>query len=1467
MSVAAISATLLISLFANPGLLSAREFVVKDVKANSTPLRLPGSNSVICGAMVYSDLWSQTDANGNFINPINPGIFTIQAKPGGEVKRINTINKLANMRAGTKVNSLYYVIGTTNYDSEGFLAIYNSNNWSLNSSAEIDVVNVPSDLTYDPVSGNVYGFFWNDATQEYDRFCRFDTYYGEATTISNVDRNGFALAANKDGEIYGIWGYTGWLIKINPQTGRYEQIGKTGFAPQYYNSLTFDDATGKLYWCANDGEGYSALLEVNTSTGKATELMHFEDNASFAGIFAMPYVVPDNAPGPVLNPEVNFTSIGAVTGNITFTAPAKSHNGGSLSGPLTILVSVNGGDPIQVSGVQPGQSVTTDMITFPAGALQIEITSANDEYIGDAVTLSAWAGEDLPGVVTDLKLADVNGVPTLSWTAPAAGENGGVINPDNLSYKVVRLTDNKAFDNITTTTFVDNDFAGSSALTYEVFAVNANGQGKGVKSNTVVFGEGYSIPFVEGFNNETAFSLWTIVDLNGNNTWEYDTKKKNLIFKYGDPELEGDDWIISPKMYLEKGKSYALTFDVNSYYKGYPENLRVMLGTACDPVSMTQQIIDLPNITNTKAESKRVVFRPAESGVYYLGFYCYSIAHNWQLTLDNIGVEEVDASVPGAVTDLSVKAAPMGALKAEISCVAPTSDSKGKPIDKPFRVLIYRDDLQDCICDFDGITAGMKINYTDETITKSDMYTYKLVSENDFGLGDEAVASAFVGVDVPGAVVNLKAFEDRSGNVMLSWEAPIAGANGGWYDDSNLTYKVMRSNDASVVAEKLETTSVVDNLNLAHQELLYYLVTPYAGNQKGQYNNTPLNGVFGPSIIAPVSETFPGADMKNYPWVSESDGPVYVWILDKNSQNPQVADQNGDQGMAILVANETTKGITGEFTSPKFDISSLTQPELSFWFYHTGEEASDAQSALTLAVSADGGNFNVVPDIALHRSDKSAGWYRYTVDLNQYSTSQYIRLMFRAKADDIANLLVDNIRIENKRVNDVEVVSLKGASRVATGVNVDYYVSVSNNGSNSMPEVNLALSAADACESVQIKIDNLAADESRTVKVPLSFKATGNYNLKAEVSCQDDSDVSNNVAVMPVQVVAPIVAVPFDLSGNTIDGKVTLNWKEPMERGNVSDDFESYTDWAIDNIGEYLMIDADGSNTYHINNGLEYDNMSEPKAFQVCNADLLRINVWAEGTPHSGNKMMMAMASIYGANDDWMISPMLNGCRQTVSIHAKSFTHQDTPAEKMRVLYSTSTNPEPAVSDFILCDGGVIEVPDQWMQYRFVLPEGARRLAVNCVSEDAFALFVDDWSYNDLSVKDSPIEKYEIERDGVKVGESEDPSFIDTDAGSNVAIYRVRASHADGSLSEWSEPVTVQPSDVDNLAEASEKCYVNDNVIVIESACRQQVIVFSVDGIVIYNDQVDVTNSLKLPVDSGIYYAKTESGTYRLIVK
>lgn len=118
-------------------------------------------------------------------------------------------------------------------------------------------------------------------------------------------------------------------------------------------------------------------------------------------------------------------------------------------------------------------------------------------------------------------------------------------------------------------------------------------------------------------------------------------------------------------------------------------------------------------------------------------------------------------------------------------------------------------------------------------------------------------------------------------------------------------------------------------------------------------------------------------------------------------------------------------------------------------------------------------------------------------------------------------------------------------------------------------------------------------------------------------------------------------------------------------------------------------------------------------------------------SPASGSKMVMAMSALNPPNNDWLISPRLRlGTTAALSFKARSATAAY-GLERLRVLISTGDTAPSAFNP--LSSGAYLEVPDEWQQYDIDLGAYQNQsvyLAWQCVSIDAFALFVDDIEIN-----------------------------------------------------------------------------------------------------------------------------------------
>lgn len=192
------------------------------------------------------------------------------------------------------------------------------------------------------------------------------------------------------------------------------------------------------------------------------------------------------------------------------------------------------------------------------------------------------------------------------------------------------------------------------------------------------------------------------------------------------------------------------------------------------------------------------------------------------------------------------------------------------------------------------------------------------------------------------------------------------------------------------------------------------------------------------------------------------------------------------------------------------------------------------------------------------------------------------------------------------------------------------------------------------------------------------------------------------------------------------------------------DSFDSYNDFAISNIGEWTLIDADLLITDSFALDIyTFPNARLEKSFQVFNSTtttppLPLPTPTMDFSAKSGRKSLVCFVAIdpdnpqnTPANNDWLISPpIILGTNNEVSFWAKS-CHVNFGLEKFKIGVSSSGT---AITDFNVISTGDFIVTSPavtWIQYTFALPAvydyQSVYFSVNCVSENQFGFAVDDF--------------------------------------------------------------------------------------------------------------------------------------------
>lgn len=157
------------------------------------------------------------------------------------------------------------------------------------------------------------------------------------------------------------------------------------------------------------------------------------------------------------------------------------------------------------------------------------------------------------------------------------------------------------------------------------------------------------IPYAENMDGVTAPALppcFIIENVNGSNTWgNLSTpaavvigSPNTMVYAYS-ATTAADDWFFLRGLNLTGGTSYRLTFKWKSN-PSFPERFEVKFGNAASAAAMgATAIYNNANAASSTAVTETVDFTPATTGVYFIGFHCYSIADQDFLAIDDVTVD------------------------------------------------------------------------------------------------------------------------------------------------------------------------------------------------------------------------------------------------------------------------------------------------------------------------------------------------------------------------------------------------------------------------------------------------------------------------------------------------------------------------------------------------------------------------------------------------------------------------------------------------------------------------------------------------------------------------------------------------------------------------------------------------------------------------------------------------------------
>lgn len=609
-----------------------------------------------------------------------------------------------------------------------------------------------STMAYNAIDNNTYSLQYNDEMSGMD-WCIYNDVYDEMDKIAAFrgKYNVLTLAAVPDGSMYFI-NWMGDLYRIDKKTARPTLVGSTGVMPvMYAQSMVYDGRTGMFIWAAQTETG-SELYAVNPETAETALIGRFSKNEQIVALKVDENAARDGAPAMAEGLDLVFDADGSLGGKIEFTVPRLTYGGAAL-GDALLNVWLDGENLKGVPAV-PGEKVSIP-VTLSEGNHYVAVNTSNGTGYSPLASTRKYAGYDTPlpvGGVTFAYDADA-GKNTVSWNAPSAGVNGGYLDMANIRYTVVRMPDSVTVaDNYGQTVFTETTPEAMHNYSYRVYATNNGKRGEYAESERIICGDAFTVPYSQSFADASVFDdFFTVVDANSdNNTWRKGFGGDVRIDINAQNCPAGDDWLITPAITLDGGMKYRYTINMKTFTNGYPESFEVYVGTDPD---------DLSTFRKVAAEEAFELYEDFgdyhadflidKPGKYYLALrYTGDSSKNAaMLMLKKVSVSAVGSSkAPAAVGSLEVTAGADDAMTATVSFDAPDKNLEEQPVSRLSRISIYRNREAEPVHVFESPATGARLTWTDGSVKAVGMNTYTVVPENEYGAGESAADSAFVGV-------------------------------------------------------------------------------------------------------------------------------------------------------------------------------------------------------------------------------------------------------------------------------------------------------------------------------------------------------------------------------------------------------------------------------------------------------------------------------------------------------------------------------------------------------------------------------------------------------------------------------------------------------------------------------------------------------------------------------------------------
>lgn len=1454
--------------------------------------RIPAASNLADAPLLYG--FNYTEDNWQSITKSPRQIFSFHGAAGMELLQESAFGAIDNPMSACYSNGKFYMIYSSNWEdadwqtySKMTIDVYDATTW-----VKLDTLVIADGepgwdyfgrqvAAVDPESGKLFTVTWGEGKP----LMSIDLNTKESTKIGPTNIFAQTIFFDDKGNLYAIDYSDKSLYSLDVNTGEATLIGELDLpfgitaSPM---SAVYDPVRGRAYWVAvNSSSMESALFAVNPADATTEKISDMGDNEHILGLY-MPETASDAPAAP--------TGISFANGNILLTLPSTTYTtGNALSGQLKVIATDQYGKTFEGTG-NPGEQITIPV--NPAdGKYYFKIRVEGNGKLSPERRLDTFVGLDIPAAVNDLELTIDDGkTAKVTWSAPTRSVNGAAIPDEEISYRIVRYPDMTVMaEGYKETSFTDQIPEAHGHYYYEVTAFAADREGRSANTNVVTAGKYWIAPYTETFDTQADFDSFVVDDANGDlQTWGFmcpEGEPSGEAYLHGNGTANpwtgeyfgngNDDYLISPFLKLEAGKDYRISFQTyeNMLNKEY---LTVLLGKERKVAGDETVLFKTAELESNSDYT--FIFSVPESGEYTLLFHGDNPGQSVSVVIDNISFDEYAAfNGPDCVTGLTASAADLGELSNTLEFTAPTATYKGETLSSIDRISIHRDGSVRPVKVFENPAPGEKISWTD-TDVKNGNVTYRILPYNAAGQGKEAIITNWVGIDEPSEVSNFRLRMNENGKAEATFSASTGrGKHGGYVNNDDVTYALYRYNEYNWDNHWEQATpfgkelSLVDNDKEIYwgQEYVSYMMV--AANEAGQSNGVINGVVLGEPYAMPYLESFPWSYASQAPWTLFAQSYNYAWNM-TNGDGLPVKPYDADQGM-LMFSYIDEESNTQNIAGPRITLGGSTAPELAFQMHH-GFEAEPEDLLLNVWVNYEDEGWSVIETIPYNNG--IAGWARYAIPLS--SDKKDVQIAFSAYAADAsASIYIDAITIGESNEKNLAVLSTDLSSkRVEPGTDVTLNVSVANYGSKTAEGAKVNLKINDD-ETMTKDLPAMPRNAVETVSFVIPTDrtmASNTYMLAASVAFDGDADESDNEAIhKSFFVKGSSMPVPEKLVARQNGGDVALTWEKPAEstmQDAVTDDFDSYESFIIENIGDWTTYDGDGTPTVYFG-GPEIPFAYAAKAWQVWAPEEagFSLETFDVLTPKSGAKYLACWAASDGysttlPNDDWLISSEVVGGSEVSFWYRMPNAGSDPQVFEM--LYST-TDRDP--ESFTVFDSDAITFGTDWVYFEYTLPADAKYFAIRSCSQGNYTVaLLDDITYTPLygSSSELTLEGYNVYRDNELIAskvagtEYADKSFV----GGSTHVYNVTAVWKEGE-SNYSEPYTLTTTGVADLMTGAVKVKGLQGMIAISGAHGMPVSITSLAGMTVAASADGSVDSFR--VEKGVYLVKVGNRAFKVVVR